>query len=119
MTDAPERIWIDWKPGMAVTSGPLAAPPRQEYIRADIVPQWKPIETAPRDGTPFLTFSTDAANDQREGALGIASTPVLVMAWLRNDQMPYPVDENGDWHGFHCYEPTHWQPLPPAPEVSA
>jgi hypothetical protein len=44
MTDAPERIWIDWKPGMAVTSGPLAAPPRQEYIRADLVPQWQEMD---------------------------------------------------------------------------
>jgi len=37
MTDAPERIWLDWRPGLAVTSGPLASKPRTEYIRADTV----------------------------------------------------------------------------------
>jgi len=37
MTDAPERIWLDWRPGLAVTSGPLAQKPRTEYIRADTV----------------------------------------------------------------------------------
>jgi hypothetical protein len=35
MTDAPERIWLDWRPGLAVLSGPLASKPRTEYIRAD------------------------------------------------------------------------------------
>jgi hypothetical protein len=76
---------------------------------------WQPIETAPRDGTPFLTFSEDAANAPRVGTLGTRSTPVLVMAWAAGDKFPYPVDESGDWHDFHCYEPTHWMPLPPPP----
>ena len=72
---------------------------------------WQPIETAPRDGTPFFTLSADAANNPCEGVLGLKSTPVLVMAWLRSDKRPYPVDEYGDWHDFHCYEPTHWSPM--------
>ena len=72
---------------------------------------WQPIETAPRDGTPFFTLSADAANNPCEGGLGLKSTPVLVMAWLRSDKRPYPVDEYGDWHDFHCYEPTHWSPM--------
>ena len=78
---------------------------------------WQDIATAPKDGTPFLTFSRDAADDPREGALGITSTPVLVMAWILPDPHPYPVDEHGDWHDFHCYEPTHWAPLPQPPEA--
>jgi hypothetical protein len=76
---------------------------------------WQPIETAPKDGTPFLTFSQYAADNPREGALGTKSTPVLVMAWLPSDREPYPVDEHGDWHDLHCYDPTHWMPLPVPP----
>lgn len=78
--------------------------------------EWKPIETAPKNGTPFLTFSTDALCQARESALGYQSTPVLVMAWMASNKYPYPVDEHGDWHDFHCYEPTHWAPLPEPPE---
>lgn len=78
---------------------------------------WRPINTAPRDGTPFLTFSTDALCERRESALGLQSTPMLVMSWLRTDKHPYPVDEHGDFHDFHCYEPTHWMPLPEPPNT--
>lgn len=76
---------------------------------------WQPIETAPKDGTPFLTFSKDAADAPRVGPLGGHSTPVLVMCWTAYDGRPYPVDEVGDWHDFHNYEPTHWMPLPEPP----
>jgi hypothetical protein len=77
---------------------------------------WQPINTAPRDGTPFLTFSMDAAAAPRESVLGLQATPVLVMSWLRTAAVPYPVDEHGYFHNFHCYEPTHWMPLPSPPE---
>lgn len=78
---------------------------------------WRDIATAPRDGTPFLTFSADANAEPQEGVGGTKSTPVLVMAWLCTDRHPYPVDEHGDWHDFHCYEPTNWMPLPEPPEA--
>jgi hypothetical protein len=31
-----------------------------EYIRADLVPQWQPIETAPKDGTLVLVRTASA-----------------------------------------------------------
>jgi hypothetical protein len=35
---APERIWLRWEPGAAVTNGPLTTHPGySEYIRADLV----------------------------------------------------------------------------------
>jgi hypothetical protein len=35
---APERIWLRWEPGAAVTNGPLTThPDYSEYIRADLV----------------------------------------------------------------------------------
>ena len=82
---------------------------------------WQPIETAPKDGTPFLTYSKDAAESPQEGALGTKGSPFLVMAWVLGD--PTPVDEHGDHHDIHCYEPTHWLsldeiPAPPAPRAA-
>jgi hypothetical protein len=77
-----------------------------------------PENPPPKDGSPFFTFSQDAADNPRKGVMGTQSTPVLVMAWVTPDRDPYPVDEHGDWHDFHCYDPTHWRPLsdlPPPP----
>jgi hypothetical protein len=105
MTDAPERIWMDWKPGMAVTSGPLAAPPRQEYVRADLVPKWQPIENAPMDGTQIL-----------------GAWQCLNKTWDMNAMFYFEEDGEGGWFDYHAeymHNPTHWMPLPPTPEVSA
>jgi hypothetical protein len=82
--------------------------------------EWQPIETAPRDGTPFFTYSDDAAKAKPLNVYGTPGTPILVMSWQPFDNQPYQVDENGDWHSFHNWEPTHWQPLdalPPPPTV--
>ncbi len=65
--------------------------------------EWQPIETAPRDGTRVLLY--------------------LV---YRNDCLP-PLNTEGahvDDYGWHwmgkransAYRPSHWMPLPKAPE---
>jgi hypothetical protein len=72
----------------------------------------------PKDGAPFFTFSEHAARTPQTGALGTKGTPILVMAWVGMDMLPYPVDEAGNWHDFHNWHPTHWRPLsdlPPPP----
>jgi hypothetical protein len=61
--------------------------------------EWQPIETAPRDGTEILTFSD---------RIGLGN---MVLYWA-----------DGYWrekaNGLGLkYEPTHWQPLPPSPEI--
>lgn len=59
---------------------------------------WRPIETAPRDGTAILVF-----NDRGH----------FVAEW--NDDW-WSVSDGKMERGLRGQEPTHWQPLPAAPE---
>jgi hypothetical protein len=57
--------------------------------------EWKPIETAPRDGSDVLIWCYT-------GEIGIAHFDYATFAW---------------WHNLCEYpDPTHWMPLPPPPE---
>ena len=58
--------------------------------------KWQPIETAPKDGTPFLGCDPDY---------------IFVAIWDRGNRVH--LTDTG--RGF-CY-PTHWMPLPPPPET--
>jgi hypothetical protein len=80
------------------------------------VSEWQPIETAPRDGTPFFTYSEDAARAMAVNVYGFPGTPILVMSWPPFDKTPYPINESGDFSTFHEWEPTHWLPLNALPE---
>lgn len=76
--------------------------------------EWQPIETAPKDGTPILTFGIwageIAGRDDRPG--------IYVAAWRYGGR--------SDYDGFHwsCeatdayaawVKATHWMPLPEPP----
>lgn len=62
------------------------------------VQEWRPIETAPKDGT-------------------------VVIAWFGSSQSPYAESvscQNGEWFYSHdgdkpSLHPSHWLPLPPPP----
>jgi len=62
MSDAPERVWhtidrrgkISGSPDAHVRPCDEVSDAYVEYIRADLVPQWQPIVTAPMDGTQIL-----------------------------------------------------------------
>lgn len=99
MSEAPERIWMDMrKHGETfgvVQRGLLASPPRTEYIRADLVPQWQPIETAPL-GADVLTWD---GND------------CAVLFWSKFNKCWTCGDPK------RKYAPTHWMPLPPGPSA--
>lgn len=66
-----------------------------EYVRADLVPQWRPIETAPRDGREVL------------GSFGGRPFEMYLGPF-------------GDWLDMkdRVRDPRYWMPLPPPPEVN-
>ncbi|ANW00657.1 hypothetical protein [Bradyrhizobium icense] len=77
-----------------------------EALRASVEQQqWRPVETAPKDGTRILAFS-------HHGAKG----PVMSITWWRREE-----DRKGyvGWGEFNTtyWPPTHWMPLPPIPST--
>lgn len=62
-------------------------------------PKWRPIETAPKDGTKVVVYD--------EGDVWIAY-------WYRTSPQLF-----GWWAIDHGVNPTHWLPLPPPPEGGA
>lgn len=101
---------------------------------AALTPQWQPIETAPKDGTPIIGFSPGVG------------CPILIRWAAPQDFMTtsecerymdgcadHEVDEGEEWletpewwaADFNAgdmlsddCQPTHWMPLPAGPEVS-
>ena len=83
--------------------------------------EWKPIETAPKDGTWIMAW--------RGSAMVGCMEPLVFVSWLDGiwcwpDDVediyddPFGVWERMDATGdfFHSNEFTHWMPLPAAPE---
>jgi hypothetical protein len=68
---------------------------------------WRPIETAPKDGTKVLLRFEPPFNDQLEDGI-VTGTCTGDRWWL-----------SSIWASTTAHKtPTHWQPLPPAPARS-
>lgn len=98
----PERIWLlpgtsTWSPA-PYPADTVGAQDAIEYVRADTVPRWQDIRTAPKDGTVIFAFDAD-----RPVGWG------LPVKW--NNRMSWINGERGKALG-----PTHWMPLPPPPK---
>ncbi|WP_368649546.1 hypothetical protein [Brucella intermedia] len=63
---------------------------------------WMPIESAPKDGTPFLVFVPD---DKFSDGTGIDVIWYDEEQWLFGSNTPF----------YPANAPTHWRPLPSAP----
>lgn len=73
----------------------------EQAVRAKLgvaVPQWQPISTAPKDGTPILVFHHR----------------MVLEAWYSTQWGRFVVSETGGTNGI---DPAHWMPLPPPPIV--
>jgi hypothetical protein len=89
------------------------------------VSEWRPIETAPKDGTAILIF-------EPSGACGLLSNwhmpPDGPRSYRLNDPRLHRFDDyrfaigywrpRGGWGNRNSAEvnPTHWMPLPSPPE---
>ena len=78
---------------------------------------WKPIESAPKDGTPVLL----ACAGYKSMTVGFWADPVEyegeAEGWTleMNDPAIDPFSA-AYWGGCsECSDPTHWMPLPPPP----
>lgn len=74
--------------------------------------QWRPIESAPKDGTTIIIANIDSARLVRF---------IEVAHWCRVDDCVYvDADPYIGWlyDGQHDEEPTHWMSLPAAPHPS-
>ena len=93
--------------------------------------EWKPIETAPRDGTPIWAFAQSPLGSDGVITPQTASRHFGVIYWRRYT-MTITVEETEEGltrcepyeKTFEYWErgpgllamPTHWMPLPKAPE---
>lgn len=82
--------------------------------------RWKPIETAPRDGTAVLVMSDDWPGTSSGRAEECCGHNTYVAEWWS--------EENNGHGAWICYmsspcepecpvEPTHWMPLPDPPMI--
>ena len=62
--------------------------------------QWRPIETAPKDGTVILAFRALPCGPEMSS-----------VAWKHSEH----AFGNSGWHYPEWNGPTHWMPLPSAP----
>ena len=73
--------------------------------------EWKPIETAPKDGTVVLLFVG-------RGVMIDFTRTAYVGSW-REGGVGEPQQDYIGWRALCCgrwHAPTHWQPLPAPPE---
>jgi hypothetical protein len=107
-----EAAWRGWQARAALTQ-PAQSPGgrtidkamvKRLAIQHGLLTGWQPIETAPKDGTRFIAW--------HEGRSGF-------FHWQGNDGTNRPVGWRDDF--IYVYPegdlngPTHWQPLPEAP----
>lgn len=69
--------------------------------------EWQPIETAPRDGTWFLGFMERQTLEDT----------IRVWAWMPWKGCDTPMFYDAA-DTIEDEQPTHWMPLPPAPEAT-
>jgi hypothetical protein len=78
---------------------------------------WQPIKTAPKDGRPVLLWPYYPKDDAFDD-LTKASGNVTVAMWVRRERGQKAHWFNWFDDGYEDFSPTHWTPLPDAPETT-
>lgn len=90
--------------------------------------EWKPIETAPKDGTLVLLFLREPMDSNDFNGF-CPTDPQIVVGWWDDDawgdgpwNCGFTSDGSADTNGYSSalmigVHATHWMPLPPPPEV--
>lgn len=73
------------------------------------VVEWQPIETAPKDGKPFMAGWFGYVPEQAHYDLG--SECFVKWTWQKGLKI-----EDGDTPNYFEVQPTHWAPLPNPPK---
>lgn len=79
--------------------------------------EWRPIDTAPRDGTPVLLWSI---YEMIDGACSVAVFAPDFDSWVgmcEGDLLDIKTERGLVW--WKVQDPTHWMPLPPPPQQPA
>ena len=77
--------------------------------------EWQSIETAPKDGTKVLIVNGDGAIDVAEYVEQWNERDEWVRKAKDGDVYRTVREECGYWDTDTAYCPTHWMPLPVAP----
>ena len=67
--------------------------------------EWRPIETAPKDGKPILA----CVSSMNVYLVSTVGWNEILRCWILCEREPY--EEHAEWW------PTHWMPLPEPPAV--
>lgn len=65
---------------------------------------WRPIETAPKDGTQILILLSG-------GDIIVGPAPIEM---TKQERIRFA--RQGEWPDYKRFSATHWQPLPPPPK---
>lgn len=96
-----EVLTLNYHCGCSATGGPNLPTYCPDHCVPSVDPEWQPIETAPKDGTPVIGF-----DPVRESEWPLMHG-VEFMRWL-----------DGMWldPATHTMRPTHWMRLPEPPK---
>lgn len=90
-----------------------ASPVRSAIAPAPAEETWRPIDTAPRDGSAVDLWGVNHLHPAKTGRRATNVTWGPLRDWMGN--------ERNDWQHGHGedFEPTHWRPLPASPSLAA
>jgi hypothetical protein len=103
-------------------SGGLTPSQHLDVVHGGADPTWRPIETAPRDGTWVLLAGGECESNEESDNRGRVVTAQWTTEY-RSNAGDRPIADFGRWE-FAYYDsgvygeyenPTHWQPLPSSP----